>query len=224
MKSAEFLLEKANLEIWWCYLICICWNRSADKSQAIASSMDRSDKLRKMKPGILYFPHCNLCCLMLGVGWLERQSLQGVANDENSFWLKLFSPAEPFSYVLLLPWENGFPVALPWFVCFKSDPLLFPGGCRKFSNGICLEPWCCEAHVDARLQFEINLPSEELLFELPFVDPTLELLNSNSRSSFWTLEISFLSCLQTRPAKDSDSFEGESAATSGNIFFGMVDS
>lgn len=124
--------------IWWCFLICICCNISADKPLAIESSADRNE-LRKAKPGIVYFPHCNVCYLMLGVGWLARQSLQGVANDENSFWLKLLSPVECFSSALLLTWETFFLLLLWWFVCFTSDFLLSPGICRKHSKGICLE-------------------------------------------------------------------------------------
>lgn len=135
------------LEIWWCFLILICCNRSADKPLAIASLADRIDELWKVKSVVVYFPHCNLCCLMLWVGWLERQSLQGVANDENSFWLKLFSPADCFSFSLLLAWETCFLLLLRWFGCFTSDSLLFRGICRKLSKGTFLGARCRELRI-----------------------------------------------------------------------------
>ncbi|KAL1560256.1 hypothetical protein AAHA92_10492 [Salvia divinorum] len=60
-----------------------------------------------------------------------------------------------------------------------------------------------------------KLSKGERLFGLPFVKPALEWLNLNSRSSFFSFVL-------MRPAKESDSLEGKSATTSGNIFFGMV--
>lgn len=129
-----------NLEMCLCFLMCICWNRSADKQPpAIARSMDRSDELGKMKPGILYSPHSNLCCLMLlGVGWLERQSL----HDENSV---------RFSYVLLL--SVAYLILLP-----------------VFAWSLMIWSTCCSCQLKSS-----------------FVEPALELLNSNSRSSFFPI-------------------------------------